>query len=695
MLVGTTSQREKWLLMGIFGVALVVHFVLATHNWTVPFLVGHEFRQTQTALITYYIDRENNFSPIYETPLLGKPWVSVLLEVPIYQWSVVGLSRLAGLRHHVAARTISLACFYLALPAIYLLLGRLALARPQRLFLLALVLFSPVYVFYSRAFLMESMEFLCCAWFLLGFVRTMDERRAVWLALTVVAGVGAALIKGSTFAVWLIPAASYGAWLLWRDLRAGQGWRAPLWTALWGAATIAPAFGALRWWINLTDPIKEAHPSAFIFSAKNLSIDNWGLDNLAAKFSPEVWGILLDRWREALMPPWLLLGGLIVGLAAFPQVRGRVAGLAAIFFLAQLLFPFAYAHQDYYFYACAVFVVLALGLVLLALLGSRAPRMVGWLAVGLLFAAQFTTYWRSYRGSQEAVSEGGMPYTKALKDLTPRGSAVVVAGADWAAIIPYYSQRRALMIRNGLEYDQVYLERAFADLADEDVAALVVQDKARANKPFIEFATSRLDMIPVAPTFSHPAADVYVRRLYAAGVHTRLKNSREYAGIACPPMPENDLATKGPLPISPAAARTAFSMVTPGPFQGKFEFGYDMAVAEGDAVLSAHSDTDLWLRPPADATRIEWDFGIFPEAYQREGHRTNGVEFTVTGETPDGQRRAVYQRLLDPVSNPADGGRQREKILYAPLPDETLRFSARGNGSIAFDWAYWARIGVQ
>ena len=80
------------------------------------------------------------------------------------------------------------------MPAFYLLLGRLAVPRARRLLFLALVLAAPVYIYYSRAFLMDSMALLCCAWFLLGFVRTMDERKPGWLAFTIVAGTLAALV---------------------------------------------------------------------------------------------------------------------------------------------------------------------------------------------------------------------------------------------------------------------------------------------------------------------------------------------------------------------------------------------------------------------------------------------------------------------------------------------------------------------
>ncbi len=44
---------------------------------------GHEFRQTQTALISSYIVQQDNFSLLYETPIVGKPWVSVFVAFAI------------------------------------------------------------------------------------------------------------------------------------------------------------------------------------------------------------------------------------------------------------------------------------------------------------------------------------------------------------------------------------------------------------------------------------------------------------------------------------------------------------------------------------------------------------------------------------------------------------------------------------
>src|SRR5690606_26996566 len=144
------------------------------------------------------------------------------------------------------------------LPAVWLLLGRLALPKPRRLLVLALILSAPLYIYYSRAFLMDSMALMFSAWWLVAFVRTMDERRWSWLVVAIVTGTAAALIKSAVLAAWLTPGAAYGAWLLWRDIRTRAGWGAVLKTTCWGLATVVVALGALRAWVVYTDPIKEA-----------------------------------------------------------------------------------------------------------------------------------------------------------------------------------------------------------------------------------------------------------------------------------------------------------------------------------------------------------------------------------------------------------------------------------------------------
>jgi hypothetical protein len=682
----------------LFVVALAAHGWWVTRNWTTPFLSGHEFRQTQTAINTYYIDRQDNFSLLYETPIVGKPWVSVLMEVPIYEWAVVGLSRGAGLPYHESARTITLACFYLTLPAFFLLLGLMHLEWSRRLLILALTLVCPVYIYYSRAFLMDSMALLGCAWFLFGYVRMMQARRWYWFLLATVAGTLAALVKSATLAVWLWPAAVYAGWQLWQAARTRAGWggwgEAGL-VVFWGVAGVIVPLGLLQLWIELTDPLKAMHASAWIFTSANLSLGNWGLVDFRARFTSQLWGVLAERWREAIMPAWLLLALLGAGLVFLPRVRWPALALAGIFFGAQFLFPYAYAYQDYYFYSCAVFATAGMGFLLAGLFDSRLPRWLCWLLLAVPFAAQAVTYVRGYYPSQLVQSTGGFSFTRAIRDFLPKEAVIVVAGDDWAAIVPYYAERKALMLRNGLENDALYLDRAFADLADEEVGALVLMDRQRGNHALIArvadaFGTDR------QPSFSSDRAEVYCNLRYRKSVKEALANAGNYDGLVNPlSEPVVTPSPARPFRVWASTARESFPAVSPAPIRAYFEVGVGYVWVNHQKVLFAHPDAHLWIPPPRRSTRITWEFGIIPEAYEHKEGMTDGVEFTVMAIKPQGEREVVFRRVLDPVNRAADRGLQREVIPHQPVPGEILHFSTAPGEGRAFDWAYWARIEVR
>ena len=686
-------KRENLILAGIFCAALAWHFWCTTSNWTSGFLPGHEFRQTQTALISYYIEQDHNFTPLYETPIVGKPWVSILLEFPLYEWSVVGLARLAGVPQFEAARTISLLCFYLMLPAAYLLMGEAGLPRSRRWLALALILTCPVYIFYSRAFLMESMVLMFSVWFLLGFVRTMRERKLSWLLLCAATGTAAGLIKSTVFFVWLLPAAIFSAWCLWCEMRDRRGVKVLFTTAGYAlAAALVPVVSVL-WWIRLTDRIKAAHPSANLFTSHNLTAGNFGMFDLAARFSPATWRLLLEDWQQAIMPPWLIGLVLLAGLAVAREWRTRVLAAAGLFLAAQAAFPFAYALQEYYFYACAVFLHAALGFALGGLLDTLRPRLLAWLLVALPLGAQVGTYWQGYHVVQNVRSNGGSGLTDALRALTPSGSVIIVAGSDWSAVIPFYAQRKALMLRRGLDYDHDYQVRAFADLAGEEVAALVLTNDGRANRELVKLAAGRFDL-DESITFSHVTADVYLSKKLRQNALQRLAGRHGYDHITTLAVPDTGPNLQ-PVLISPALAAGAFHRFSPAPSQYRFAFGLSLAEVAGVPVLGAHPDSELWIPTAPGPRRIEWQFGLMPGAYERDGDKTDGVEFVIAAESAQGIRRELYRRVLDPVHLTADRGLQRVSTEQEVLAGETLVFMSRPHGSYSFDWAYWAGINIR
>ena len=86
-----TERREYRLALASVLRGDRLPFLGATLGWKSLNLPGCEFRQTQTAVSAFFIQREHNFSLAYPTPVLGKPW-SIPLEFPLYQWTVVVVS---------------------------------------------------------------------------------------------------------------------------------------------------------------------------------------------------------------------------------------------------------------------------------------------------------------------------------------------------------------------------------------------------------------------------------------------------------------------------------------------------------------------------------------------------------------------------------------------------------------------------
>ncbi|MDI1319336.1 MAG: hypothetical protein PSW75_03965, partial [bacterium] len=202
------SRRESIMAILLFAGALAFHGWGMSVGWQSKNLPGVEYRQAQTALSAYWIQQEADFSLAYPTPVLGKPW-SIPMEFPLYQWSVVGTSNATGLGLTKAGRLVSMGCFYLTLPALFLLLGRWQVAGGRRWLVLALVVSCPFYIFYSRAFLIETMALMFAVWFWVGFERAVKTREYRWLAIAMIAGTGAGLVKVTTLLLYLLPVAAW------------------------------------------------------------------------------------------------------------------------------------------------------------------------------------------------------------------------------------------------------------------------------------------------------------------------------------------------------------------------------------------------------------------------------------------------------------------------------------------------------
>jgi len=671
----------------VFGLALVAQLYFVTRNLDQEILVGHEFRQTQTALITRTIDQNNDFSLAYETPLFGPPW-RMPLEVPIYQWAVVGVMRVTDWPNVVAARVVTLTSFYLLLGAVFVLLGQVGLRRPERLLVLAVILLTPLYLFYSRAFMIDPMATMFSAWFLAAFVEMMRRRSWGWWLGATLVGTAAGLLKSVVFLVWVLPAAMFGAWSLAQAWREG-GARSARDAAVWGVSVMLLPAILMKWWVAETDAVKEGNPLIEVFTSANLGLGNFGTLDWGARVSGEVWSAFIEIIRSGFNQPWLLglmWGGLLV---VAKGMRPRIAGALGLFALPPLIAPYAYAWQDYYFYSCGVFAAVATGLGLVWI--GRQTHLPLVAKAGLMlvpFAGQIWSFYGDYFPRQKVVSEGGSHFKWVVRDHFPEDSVIMVHGDDWAAMWAYYSHRRTMMIRSGMYKDQTYMDYAIAVLANELVDGLVVHADMPEKDWWAPAIAKRLGLNPW-PTLIEPEAELYLSPRVEAHIRA-LYGNWDTPHLRAVPAPEamEKALNRTKRVVNERLGAALFPVVEAPVAAYRFEFGVSRMEVEGVQAVNTHPEADLWFSERMQAGTIELEFGIVDAAHAHPHDHTTGVGFIFAAENRSGERREIWRRDLKPASQEADQGLQKASFSFQREADEQLVFTTSPLDSPSFDWAY-------
>lgn len=107
-------------------------------------------------------------------------------------------------------------------------------------------------------------------------------------------------------------------------------------------------------------------------------------------------------------------------------------------------------------------------------------------------------------------------------------------------------------------------------------------------------------------------------------------------------------------------------------------------------VYLVHAPGELTLNVPAGAQRFAAKIGLLPGAYTGGG-KTDGVGFTVFVQSPGGERRQIWSRLLDPTHQPADRGSLDVTVPLPALPAGTqlvLVTDVGPNGDRGWDQSY-------
>jgi hypothetical protein len=679
------TLNEGRLALAVFVVALIFHGWAMSVGWTSRNLPANEFRESQTALSAYWIKADHDFSLAYPTPVVGKPW-SVPMEFPLYQWTVVKVSDWTNWSLTKAGRAVSIACFYLGLPAVFLLLRRWRVATAWRWLVLAVVVTCPLYIYYARTLLIETMALMFSLWFWVAFERAVAERSRAWLTVAILAGTGAGLVKVTTFLLYLLPAGVWAATRLWRER---ARWKTEF---AWMAAAVALPFAATLWWLRFADATKELNPLGRAFTSAGLHDFNFG--TTATRFSGELWstkaGIVSGQ-----LTWWPVLALCAVAAVVAGRTRWReIAACVGCFATVLVFFPVLYAYHVYYYVANTVLLLVAMGLALVALAESRLPRWVAWGAVALVLLGQGGRYLAHYYPTQSLVLPGGDGLTTSLRTLTNPRDVIVVLGQDWNSMTPYYAQRRGVMIRDNIARDSAQVEQALALLDGEKLGALVIVGQPDGQQWLIDRAAAR--GLSREPLYLWHDARIYVPQARWAELTESVLDNR-FPEVRLAPavvVPQADLKAQWrDLASLRPWQRLHFEGMRPQPVRFFATFGPATDGSSGTLLYGAHPTTRLVFALPAGKHTLRATLEMTPDAWRLDTEHTDGVEVTLFALEGGAEKNVLATRNFNPRDNASDRGPGRPLEFNFTLPaagEVELYF---GPGPAKRDTRDWIQLG--
>lgn len=642
-----------------------------TRSWDASLLDRYEFRQLQTALSTWWLAHEG-WQLAYLTPLFGPPW-SVPMEFPFYQILVATLHQATGLPLEQSGRFVSIALLLACLPALHDLLRLTELPASRRWIVLACVLSAPVYLFYARTFMIETTALCFAVWFLALLRRALAQPCWPWIALTTLAATLAGLAKITTFLVFGLPALALvaAAWLKPAAARS----RILL-------ASLLPALVALGiswWWIQHGDAVKDSNPFTGFLAARELRAWNFGA--LGLRFDWSFW----LRLQETVVSHNLSEGALAIALLCAPFASARcrwTAGAAALGFVSgPLVFANLYHIHDYYYAANALLLLGAAGLMVASAWDNpRLPRGANWLALGIFLACQANAFYRGYYSHHRNPAPPPPALAATIRETVPADGVVLIYGADWNPLLPYYAQRRALMVPGEREHETAVLETILDRLPPRQISAMVVHgDRLRPQSGFIAERAAHFGLSPTAA---------------ARGEHEDLYLP---AGTAGPLLP-------GPEP-SPFPAdlsdeqmeEAARDLFTPAPHSVRSRYGISLAAREDRPIINAHAPAEFHFRPGSGARTMHIVAGLAEAAYSPESTaRTDGITVEIVAVTAT-HAVQLHERQLDPANRPADRGPQTFTVNIPPgfTGELVLRIGPGPAMNPTNDWAYIAEVRVR
>lgn len=432
--------KFEWML---FGLGILYFLGQIYLSWNQPILDQYAFRQTQTAITTFWIAKGGHWLA-YPTPVLGWPW-AVPFEFPLYQWLSAGTATIFRfLTLDQAGRLVSAAFFIGCLWPAWRVTKHVSAGASLFRISSALVLFSPLYGFWSRSFMMESAALFFSIWFVASIYDFIEDPNRHGLLESYLAGVMAAGIKITTFVGFSFAGAIIVTYVFFKNFKKINRYKQYI-PYVSTAFVVALIILSLKIWVNYSDYLKLQNPFGGILTSE--ALQTWNFGTLAQRLSHTLLHVITVRAPNEALGTRFVAALAVFGALFFRHWRQGIVFIAllALYLSTFLVFTNLHLVHHYYQYANSIFLIAAIAYVLHVYIQER-PVVIASLVM-LAIVCEIFGFHRYFYGDLVGKNrEMQQILATYVREHTRPDQIIVAAGLSWSSEVPYYAERRAIMI---------------------------------------------------------------------------------------------------------------------------------------------------------------------------------------------------------------------------------------------------------
>ena len=441
-----SSKYYCWLAVCCFLYSLYIAIKYANQ---VP-LDYHSFRQTQTAL-TAYCFVKNGFSLAYETPVAGPPW-SIPFEFPIYQYIVALTTKITGCSLDVVGRIVSFIFMALCVVPARSITKNLNLPRSIFYIFAALFFSSPLYIYWGRAFLIETAATFFSVVAVKYFVDILQEKTSFNNQSLFVFFITLGILQKATTGLPVL--AVLCLVFVFVNIKEAKSLKSVLFSKKTIFASVyfglPLAIGII--WTLYTDHIKVLNALGEQLTSSALTKWNWG--TLSQRLSPPFYNDVL--WNRIFNQNLAgALGIAILMIALFANSKNGIKFIIIVSCLMglvpMLLFTNLHIIHEYYQTANLIFLIYAvavsLGCVIFDYCGKQSiVFMLTVIMVAYNYHCFFHDYFKVVKTVFNANNSRDYAVSEILKREIPEGKYFVAFGNDFNSSFTYLSERKSFTV---------------------------------------------------------------------------------------------------------------------------------------------------------------------------------------------------------------------------------------------------------